>query len=347
MSEKRKGKTVKSARSRSRDLRNLDDLFEKFKRIKQAEGRAAGTMIQYSANYGYFIGYLDDYGIPRSMDAISREVIRDYIVYMKDQKIKFEDHRCKTEQDQTIGLAPSTINTRLKTLRVYFKTLMDEGLIDENPMDGIKNINEPEEEIVVLNADELRRLLNVPNQRNYADFRDYVMMNLLLDGMLRISEALGLRIQDFDFQAQTVTIPGEIAKNRKARTLPLQKRTMRLIQELIEENAADFDRDHIFLSNYGELLTRDHFRNRLNKFAVAAKIRKNVHPHLFRHTSATMFLEAGGDIRHLQLLLGHSDLRMVTRYTHLSRESLKRQHDQYSAINNVLDKLNKSRKIKR
>jgi integrase/recombinase XerD len=266
---------------------------------------------------------------------------------MREKIVKFEGHKFKTEESMTVGLAPASINTRLKTLRVLFKCLFDEGLITHNPMEGVKNVDEPLEEIIVLTADELKRLLSVPNNRLYADFRDYVLMNLLLDGMMRISEALGLRIKDFDFTAKSVTIPAPIAKNRKARILPLKNSTVKLIKELVEENRADFDSDYIFLANYGEPLTRSHFRNRLIDFANRAGIEKKVHPHLFRHTAATLFLESGGDVRHLQLLLGHSDLRMVIRYTHLSNEALTRQHDQYSAINQVLSGLNKDRKIKR
>ncbi|MFD0829617.1 tyrosine-type recombinase/integrase [Neobacillus sp. M.A.Huq-85] len=247
----------------------------------------------------------------------------------------------------TVGLSPVTINTRLKTLRVMFKCLAEEGLIDCNPMEGIKNVSEPEEEIVVLTADELKRLLNVPNQRHYAEFRDYVLMHYLIDSMSRISEALGLRHSDVELDAKIVTIPATIAKSRKARTIPLQPVTARLMKELIAENRADFDSEYIFLTNYGEPMTRDHFRNRLNEYAKISGITKNVHPHLFRHTAATMFLESGGDIRHLQLLQGHADLRMVLRYTHLSKESLINQHEKYSALNQLTCKLNKPRKIKR
>ncbi|WP_371261561.1 tyrosine-type recombinase/integrase [Bacillus sp. MUM 116] len=189
-------------------------------------------------------------------------------------------------------------------------------------------------------------MLNVPNQRHYAEFRDYVLMHYLIDSMSRISEALGLRHSDVDLDAKIVTIRATIAKSRKARTIALQPATARM-KELIAENNADFDSDYIFLANYGEPMTRDHFRNRLNEYAKIAGITKNVHPHLFRHTAATMFLESGGGIRHLQLLLGHADLRMVLRYTHLSKESLINQHEKHSALNQITGKLNKPRKIKR
>src|SRR5690606_7085249 len=268
------------------------------------------------------------------------------IVYMRDYIVRFEEHPFKNDGEKTTGLAPSTINTRLKTLRVMFKCLRVEAYIKENPMDGVKNVTEPEESIFVLDSEELKRLLAVPNKRSNADFRDFVLMNLLLDGMMRISEAINLRVSDFDLSLQLVTIPATIAKNRKFRVLPLTRSTAKMIGELIRENQVDFDSEYVFLTNYGERISRDHFRKRLNAFSEQAGITKNVHPHLFRHTAATMFLENGGDIRHLQKLLGHADLRMVIRYTHLSGTALAKQHAQYSGMNQILGVLNKKRKTK-
>ncbi|GER71301.1 tyrosine recombinase XerD [Weizmannia acidilactici] len=326
---------------------NLDDLFETFFAIKKAEGRAPNTLKQYRDNYTYFTEYLDKCGIPRSINEITRDTIRGYIRFMQDEWIKYDGHKFKTESYQTAGLSPSTINTRLKTLRVLFRCLLEEGLIDENLTVGVRNVPERQEKIVILTAEELKRLLNVPNKKRFADFRDYVLMNLLIDGMMRISEAINLKKDDFDYKNQTVTIRAAIAKNRKSRTIPLEHRTARLIRELINENETDFDSEYIFLTNYGERISRDHFRKRLNEFAERAGIKKNVHPHLFRHTAATMFLENGGDLRHLQMLLGHADLRIVMRYTHLSTAALKKQHDQYSPIKQVLSTHTLPRKAKR
>lgn len=326
---------------------NLDALFEQFKEIKKAEGIANSTIDQYVDNYSYFVKYLNLVNLDRDFRNITEDELRDYIVYMREEIVRFDEHKYKTDSERTVGLAPSTINTRMKTIRVMFNCLYDEGVIGRNPAKGVKNIPEPEEEICVLDADELRVLLNVPNQRNYPDFRDYVLMNFLLDCMTRISEALNLKVSNFNFKDHIVTIPATVAKNRKFRIIPMNRSTSKLIGELIRENKADFDSEYVFLTNYGEKMTRDHFRKRLYSYAERANIDKKVHPHLFRHTAATMFLENGGDIRHLQLLLGHSDLRMVIRYTHLSGKALSKQHSSYSGINQVIGKLNKPRKIKR
>lgn len=157
---------------------------------------------------------------------------------------------------------------------------------------------------------------------------------------------LSLTVNDIDFSAKVITVQTTLAKSRKARIVPIKNTTSNLLKDLIKENE-EFEMDYIFLTNYGEPMDRNHFRKRLKKYAEAAEITKNVHPHLFRHTGATMFLEAGGDIRHLQMLIGHTDLRMVMLYTHLSKQALINQHDKFSPLNAVIEKLNKERKVLR
>jgi integrase/recombinase XerD len=263
---------------------------------------------------------------------------------MRSEKVKFESHQFKKDDYKTVGLAESTINTRLKTLRVFFGYLTEEQTIDMNPVAKIKNLNEPIEEIETLSIEELRHLLNAPNKRKYSDFRDFVLMHVLLDGILRISEALTLTIHDVDLEKNIIHIRGKNAKSRKYRIVPIQKQTSKLIAELIAENKVDFDTQYIFLANYGKPLDRNNFNRRLKAYAKQACIKKNVRAHLFRHTAATLALEAGMDLRHLQLLLGHSDLRLVMCYTHLSSRSLIEQQNQYSAMRQVLSPLARDRK---
>ena len=323
----------------------LDDLFRTFLAVKSAEGRADNTMQQYRDNYSYFNRYLDDHGISSEFDNMDRHLIREYIRYMREDAIKFEGHKYKADKQRTRGLSPSTVNTRVKTLQTTFRCLVDEEVIPYNPIEGVKRIPDPDELTEVLTIEELKQILKAPDKSTFAGFRDHTLMHVLIDGMMRISEAANLRVSDFDFTQDTVTIRAKIAKSRKYRTLPLKPITSRLVERLIQANA-NFNSDYVFLMNYGEPVTRDHFRKRLKGYAKTANIKKNVYPHLLRHTSATLFLEDGGDIRHLQMLLGHADLRMVVRYTHLSDKALKDQHTKHSPINKISDKLSRPRKTK-
>lgn len=346
MSAKRRGRSVKSVRDAALAEHSLDDLFERFYRVKVAEGRAETTLNGYRENFGYFLRYLDEQGIPRDVRNVTTDLIRDYILYMMNDKVRFEGHRFKSDAEKTVGLSPVTINTRLKTLRVFFGYLASEGLIESDPMKGVKNVTEPEEAPDILTVDELKRLLDACDLRLYSDFRDYTLMHVLLDTFLRTNKVLSLKRDDIDFELNTITVRATVAKSRRTRILPISKRTANLLRELLKENEA-FDSEYVFLSNYGEQLTADHFRHRLKKYAERTGIKRRVYPYLFRHTGATMFLENGGDIRHLQLILGHKDMRVIKRYTHLSDRSIRKQHELYSPLNYVIGKHNKPRKIKR
>ncbi|WP_088049797.1 tyrosine-type recombinase/integrase [Virgibacillus dakarensis] len=323
----------------------LDDLFKTFYSIKVAEGRSERTLGQYQDNYSYFVKYLDKRGIEPLFSNLDRTIFRDYITYMRNEIVTFEGHKYKTDKQRQIGLAPSTINTRLKTLRTMFTCLYEEEITASNPTNGVKNLPNPLEEIEVLTLDELKRLLKTPDRSMYAGFRDHTLMYVLIDGLMRISEATNLKERNFDLKHNTVTIPASIAKSRKPRTLPLRPATTKLVKRLIAANG-DFNSEYVFLTNYGEPIDRDQFRKRLNEYGDKAKIKKNIHPHLLRHTAATLFLEDGGSIRHLQMLLGHADLRMVLRYTHLSNEAVQNEHTKHSPINKVADKLSRPRKTR-
>ncbi|ADC48974.1 site-specific integrase [Alkalihalophilus pseudofirmus OF4] len=345
----RAGKSVKNERSGiewRKSIYDLDALFEKYYDSKVAEGRAEGTLKSYRRVYGVFSEYLTNNDVQLDIRAIETDTVRGFVAWLLRERIRWDGHKHKPEYVQTKGLSPRSVNDHIKTLKTFFSFLVDEDLADFNPVSKVKKVRQIEKEIDVLTVDELKALMSVPYHRKYADFRDYVIMTFLLDTMCRINEVCTLRKRDIDFKDNTVHIRAEITKTRKGRHVPFQKRTARLLKELIKEVDV-FDSEYIFLSNYGEQLEPNHFRSRLKGFAKKAGIERNVHPHLFRHTGATMFLEAGGDIRHLQLILGHADLRMTTRYTHVSGKSIAKQHEQYSPINGVIGKLNKERKILR
>jgi integrase/recombinase XerD len=305
------------------------------------------TISRYKQSYEVLRMYTDLKSIERKVGAITSKELRKYITWMLTEKRKWEGHAHKAEDNMTVGLSAVAVNTNLKGLRTMFRYLKEEsGDITENPFDGVKSVKEPETDIVIMTEEQLRKLLSIPNRRSYAGFRDYVIMNVLLDGFLRIGEALSVQKDDIDFTSGTINLSARITKNRKSRIVPISKSTVNLIRELIAENE-DFVSNYVFLANYGEAITRDQFRRRLNQHVVAAGINIRIYPHLFRHTAATMFLEDGGDIRHLQRILGHSDLRMVEKYTHLSSKSIKAQHDVYSPIHRVISSMTKPRKIKR
>lgn len=348
-SEKRRGKAVKGERVVKGERRStyvLPSLLEKAYQAKSAEGLAEGTLFRYQHAHSLLIEFLETREYKKDVRLLSVDICREFVTWLLEERPKFDGHKYKKEEDKTTGVSPRYANDIIKTLRTSFRVLKEDGLVSVNPFESVKTVKQPENLINVLTVEELKALLNAPDQRQYADFRDYVAINVMLDTMARIAEVLTLTVNDIDLNTKEVIFKSEITKTRRGRILPIQPRTARLVKELLSE-VEEFDSEFIFLANYGEPLQPNHFRKRLANYAKRAGIKKRVHPHLLRHSAATIYLEGGGNLRYLQALLGHVDQRMTARYTHLSKESIAENHEQFSAINQVVGDLNKPRKIKR
>lgn len=347
-SENRKGKRVKAGRASVKTTRkgtyDLEYIFDRLCDAKRAENVVQETIDKYMRACRYLSDYAEEIGVSADIRHIDVDFSRGFVSWLINDKIKFDGHSFKLDEHKTQGLSPRSVNDYIKTIRTFFRFLIEEDLAMENPFLKLKLLTEPQDVIEILTKSELRQLLAAPYLRSYPEFRDFVIMTCLIDSLCRVGEILSLKIENVDFSSNFLILEGTNTKTRKGRIIPLQGRTVRLIKELIKENE-EFDTDYVFLSNYGEKMTTNNFRYRLNKYADRAGIKKRVHPHLLRHTGATMFLEAGGDIRHLQMILGHNDLRMIKRYTHLSGKSLKEQHDKFSPLVQISSKAGCKRKV--
>lgn len=219
--KKRRNTKITSSQSNAQenDIRNL---FRKFMSIKSSEGISEGTLNQYKENFQFFCDYLLLKNYSFLIETINTELFREWIMYMQFEHIRFKD--IKTREVKEIGLKPSTINTRIKTMKVLFSTLLQNQLVTSNPLLHIKKVHEPEELIEVLTEKEINALLAVIDKNAYTTFRDYVLTLFLLDTMLRVSEAVTLRKADLNIEAGLIIIRASVAKNRKARTVPVSKR---------------------------------------------------------------------------------------------------------------------------
>lgn len=341
--DRRRGKHYKIGRKETGADKSLELLFEHFYHAKIAEGRAERTLEMYRESFRYLCGFMTEQGLELTFTAATTETLRSFIAWMLHSKRKFDGHPHKNERNMTIGLSPVTVNTKFGKLRTMFTFWEDEGLTPNNPCAKIRKVKEPVKEMRVLSSDEFKLLLSQPDQRTYVGFRDYVIMNVLIDTMARINEVLSLTVNAVDMTHDCVYLDEKITKSRRGRTVPIQRRTARLMAELRKE-CADFETDWLFCTNYGGVLTDDRFRDRLKKYAKMAGLSIRVHPHLFRHSGATLFLKNGGTERYLSEILGHSDQRMVSKYTHLAKNDIKEKHEMFTPMNNVISGLNKPRK---
>ena len=126
--------------------------------------------------------------------------------------MRYEGHKHIPSKGQRVGLSDTTVNIRIRTLKAIFNQLERDELIEVNPLSKIKLLRQDVDLTNCLTDDEISAILAQPNRRDFVGFRDYVGIMLMLDSGCRVSEMLGLRIGDVDFQTRFITLSGEANK---------------------------------------------------------------------------------------------------------------------------------------
>jgi len=165
-----------------------------------------------------------------------------------------------------------------------------------------------------LKEDEVRKLLNAPKRDK---IRDRLILRILYRCGLRVSELTSLKIQDINFQEGMITVRG--GKGDKDRIVPIDDDTL----DLIQLYKGDADEGFLILSQRGEPLSTRQIERIVKKYAKKADIKKNVYPHMLRHSFAVHSLKSGMNLRSVQKMLGHSSLTTTQIYLDLTGEDLK------------------------
>ena len=218
------------------------------------------------------------------------------------------------------GYALSTKSRKIASAKSFFNFLKTEGVIRNNPMDEVRQPRSGQVLPKTLSIDEVDQLLN-PNVRmnSTEEVRDGAMVELMYAAGLRVSELVGLNIRDVDLDIGTVRTLG---KGSKERIIPIYDTAIQAIGEYIAftrpTHARNQKEEALFLNRRGGRLTRQAFWLRLRKLSVKVGISTKITPHMLRHSFATHLLHGGASLRHVQELLGHSNIATTQIYTHLT-----------------------------
>ena len=310
---------------------SLHDAQEYVYAHKQAEGLRPRTLEGYRIYFGMLVDWLaEHYPNIENITQVTTIVVRDYILYLSNTHVN--------QRTGEIGLSPHTINISIRLLKAFFNVLFQEEIIDKNPMRSIKFMRADEDTFKPLTDDEIKRLLNTPDVKYFAQFRDLVSIYLILDTGIRSSEMFSLEMGDIDFKSRAIYLPASKTKNRKPRVLPLSNKVMRLLLELITEVKANFDTSYVFVSNFGEKYLPTSFRRRLHIYKNKSNIDKPVNAHGLRHQFCRDYIMNGGDIFSLQRIAGHSDISTTRKYIQFTTDDIKKKHAQFSPIGNIRSK---------
>ena len=219
---------------------------------------------------------------------------------------------------------------QLTTLKAYFKWLAQKNHILYNPASEI-DLPKIEKRLPrnVLNAQEVERILNLPDTTHPLGVRDRAMLETFYSTGLRRMEVANLCLFDVDMEQGLVMV--REGKGKKDRVVPIGERALAWVEKYIREVRPSFalesSEKHLFLARLGEPLSLSALTMLVKGYINAADIGKKGSCHLFRHTMATLMLENGADIRFIQEMLGHAELTSTQIYTHVSIRKLKEIHD--------------------
>jgi integrase/recombinase XerD len=218
----------------------------------------------------------------------------------------------------------------MSCLRSFYRYQIRESRVSEDPT---QNLDSPKlgrpipDSLTELEVDDL---LAAPDVKTTLGLRDRTMLEVLYATGLRVSELVGLRLEQMNLRQGLVRITG---KGNKERLVPLGEEAMDWIEQYLSEARADLLHDLsesvVFPSQQGRPMTRQTFWHRIKRYAIEAGINKHLSPHTLRHAFATHLLNHGADLRVVQMLLGHSDLSTTQIYTHVARQRLNELHQQH------------------
>ncbi|WP_303901017.1 site-specific tyrosine recombinase XerD [Thiohalomonas denitrificans] len=234
-------------------------------------------------------------------------------------------HR-KTE----VGARPRSTARLLSSVRRFFRYLVREGRLDEDPSARIDAPQLGRGLPKSLTEEEVERLLLAPDVGTALGLRDRAMLEVLYASGLRVSELVGLQMAQVNLQQGLVRVLG---KGSKERLVPLGEEALTWIERFIHHGRpqliADATATALFPTRRGRGMTRQAFWQLIKRYSLQAGIGKSLSPHTLRHAFATHLLNHGADLRVVQLLLGHSSLSTTQIYTHVARERLKSLHAEH------------------
>ncbi len=223
------------------------------------------------------------------------------------------------------GLSPKSIARCLNAVRTFYRYLVVEKIVSEDPTAQIRAPRTWKTLPRFLTLDEVDRLLAAPDPRTPLGLRDAAMGELLYATGMRVSEMIGLRTGELNLAGGYLTCVG---KGNKERLVPMGRRAAGTVRAYLEDGRpriiGSAGCDTLFVNHHGGPLTRQGFWKILKKHGRAIGLKGKLSPHVLRHSFATHLLERGADLRSVQLMLGHADISTTQIYTHINRERLRR-----------------------
>lgn len=230
-----------------------------------------------------------------------------------------------------LGLSSTSSARYHSSLKGFFKYLFLNEYIKNNPMEKVLPPKRAKSLPAVLTFQEIDKILQQPKTDNKLCLRDKAILEIMYACGLRVSELIVLHVSDLYLSEEIIRVFG---KGSKERFVPVGSSAIKWVEEYLKNSRPLLvkklkSENILFLNLRGTKLSRMGLWKIVQKYAEEAGIKKEIHPHTFRHSFATHLLEGGADLRAVQEMLGHVDISTTQIYTHIDREYIKQVHKDF------------------
>jgi integrase/recombinase XerD len=295
-------------------IRTEDRFIEMFLDYLSVErGLSRNTITSYRRDLTSYLKFLESTE-KKAIEASSREDIRDFMLHQKDK-----------------GLSVNSIARGLAALRMFYRFLARERLIKIDVSSYIDTPRLWKKIPDVLSFDEVERLIETPDLNTGQGIRDRAILELMYATGMRVSEVSSLKHAHVNRDVGFVRCVG---KGNKEMLIPLGKKAIIAIGRYLEKGRPKQLKngrtaEELFLNRSGKKISRISLWKLIKGYARKARIRKEIKPHILRHSFATHLLERGADLRSVQEMLGHANISTTQIYTHVTQDRLKSIHKMF------------------
>jgi integrase/recombinase XerC len=275
-------------------------------------GSSEHTLRNYSSDLEQFAVFFEPPGeIAPEIELLDVPMLREWLASLFDA-----------------GLSPVSIRRKLAAVRSLFKFLQQEGLLVANPAARLRTPKTPQKLPEVMTAEKTNNMLDAVEEGGEIDKpskeRDLAFLELLYGCGIRVSELVGINLEDLELTEGWLRVRG---KGNKERQIPVPGRAIAAVERYLPVRRAASGERALFVNNRGARLTDRRVRALVKMYALLTTGDSTVHPHSLRHAYATHLLADGADLRAIQELLGHARLSTTQKYTHVSLADLMAVYD--------------------
>lgn len=293
-------------------MAQLDECIAKYLAELERRGASKHTVRNYGSDLEQWGAYFAPEGErPPEIEQMDLPLLREWLAGLYDQ-----------------GLTTTSIRRKVAAVRALFKFLLRENVLRKNAASRLRTPKDKQRLPDVMSEEKTNRLIDAVETGELGESpsreRDLAMLELLYGCGIRVSELVGINLEDLDMEEGWLRVHG---KGNKVRQVPIAGRALSALERYLAVRPAAREQQALLLNSRKERLGDRQVRRLVKIYAVLATGDSTVHPHSFRHAYATHLLSDGADLRAIQELLGHASLSTTQKYTQVTLKDLQAVYD--------------------